>query len=297
MALGAVGARPHHHYEIRLPAWSGICWGLPGCRLGPVTAGPFRHPWAVRIAAVASRGTGTRSPHHARRKLHSAGRLALRSTRCRCGLLGRAVPTLILIPAPRGRGALRLAPCFSLARARRLWQVAFRSHGLRAATQLRTYFGALGRGRPTWDKGPCRPSQIIAIALLAAPSIAREAQRPGARRSLRGHLAPPALKAIVILYRAAATGARRCVGTASAPSAIVVPHLLHLLIGPDHRNLLRLQRLLGGGTARACRFGQPHTSYAPAELPIGIVTAAVARPSSWDPPAVGRGHSRSVRPR
>jgi iron complex transport system permease protein len=74
-----------------------------------------------------------------------------------------------------------------------------------------------------------------------------------------------------------------CVGAAVAVSGgigfvgIVVPHLLRILIGPDHRFLLPASALLGA----VFLLGADAISrviVAPAELPIGIVTAAVGGP-------------------
>jgi iron complex transport system permease protein len=58
---------------------------------------------------------------------------------------------------------------------------------------------------------------------------------------------------------------------------IVVPHLLRLVIGPAHRLLLPASVLLGAilmvGADTLAR-----TIVAPAEMPIGILTAAVGAP-------------------
>jgi iron complex transport system permease protein len=58
---------------------------------------------------------------------------------------------------------------------------------------------------------------------------------------------------------------------------IVVPHLLRLSIGPDHKYLLPAAALLGAilliGADTLAR-----TIVAPAELPIGIITAFVGAP-------------------
>jgi len=74
-----------------------------------------------------------------------------------------------------------------------------------------------------------------------------------------------------------------CVGAAVAVSGgigfvgIVVPHLLRILIGPDHRFLLPASALLGAAFL-LCADAISRVIVAPAELPIGIVTAAVGGP-------------------
>ena len=55
---------------------------------------------------------------------------------------------------------------------------------------------------------------------------------------------------------------------------LVVPHLLRLLIGPGHR-LLPTAALLG---AALLVIADSRTLAAPAELPIGIVTAVIGAP-------------------
>ncbi len=55
------------------------------------------------------------------------------------------------------------------------------------------------------------------------------------------------------------------------------PHLLRLVIGPDHRTLLPASALLGG-TLLMFADMIARTIVAPAELPIGIITALVGGP-------------------
>ncbi|MCG6346341.1 iron ABC transporter permease [Vibrio fluvialis] len=58
---------------------------------------------------------------------------------------------------------------------------------------------------------------------------------------------------------------------------LVVPHLGRMLVGPDHRNLLPISALLGALLLTiADMFAR--VAAAPAELPIGIVTALVGAP-------------------
>jgi iron complex transport system permease protein len=58
---------------------------------------------------------------------------------------------------------------------------------------------------------------------------------------------------------------------------LVIPHLVRLVIGPDHRRLLPACALLGASLLTLadllCR-----TVAAPAEIPIGIVTALLGAP-------------------
>ncbi len=58
---------------------------------------------------------------------------------------------------------------------------------------------------------------------------------------------------------------------------LVVPHLMRLLTGPDHRRLLPAAALAGGFTLLAADT-VARTIAAPAEIPVGIVTAALGAP-------------------
>jgi iron complex transport system permease protein len=73
------------------------------------------------------------------------------------------------------------------------------------------------------------------------------------------------------------------VGAAVASSGVigfvglVVPHVVRLALGPEHRSLLALSTLLGGTLLLGADL-VARTVAAPAELPIGVVTAALGAP-------------------
>jgi iron complex transport system permease protein len=58
---------------------------------------------------------------------------------------------------------------------------------------------------------------------------------------------------------------------------LVVPHLMRLLVGPDHRLLLPASAL-AGATLLLLADVAARLVIAPAELPIGIVTALLGAP-------------------
>jgi len=58
---------------------------------------------------------------------------------------------------------------------------------------------------------------------------------------------------------------------------LVVPHLMRLLVGPDHRLLLPASALAGGSLLLLADVAA-RLVIAPAELPIGIVTALLGAP-------------------
>lgn len=58
---------------------------------------------------------------------------------------------------------------------------------------------------------------------------------------------------------------------------LVVPHWVRLILGPDHRYLFAFSALTGGTFLIVCDL-LARTVLAPAELPVGIITAAVGGP-------------------
>lgn len=146
--------------------------------------------------------------------------------------------------------------------------------------QLRdlTFWGLGSLAGATWSKiaaaGP-----IILLSLVAAPFMARSLNAMALGEATAHHLGIPVqrFKNIAIVSVAAATGASVAVSGGIGFVGIVVPHLLRLLIGPDHRYLLPASALLGASLLLVAD-AVSRTIVAPAELPIGIVTAAVGAP-------------------
>jgi iron complex transport system permease protein len=68
----------------------------------------------------------------------------------------------------------------------------------------------------------------------------------------------------------AAAGVTRFVG-------IVAPHAMRLILGPDHRALLPLSVAVGAILPSGADV-LPRTLVTPAEMPIGVLTAAIGAP-------------------
>jgi len=85
------------------------------------------------------------------------------------------------------------------------------------------------------------------------------------------------LKKFVIVFVGLAVGAAVSVSGMIGFVGLVVPHILRLWIGPDHRFLMPGSAILGGllllGSDLLAR-----TLVSPAELPIGVITASVGAP-------------------
>lgn len=74
-----------------------------------------------------------------------------------------------------------------------------------------------------------------------------------------------------------ATGAAVSVGGPVGFIGIVVPHLVRLLVGPDHRLVLPASALFGAAFLIGCDV-IARTVMAPIELPVGVITALIGGP-------------------
>jgi iron complex transport system permease protein len=130
----------------------------------------------------------------------------------------------------------------------------------------------------TWPKvGAIAP--FLAGAALALPLVARglDLLVLGETEAFHAGIEVERLKRVCVVLVAAATGAAVSVAGVIGFVGIVVPHLLRLLIGPSHHLLLPAAVLLGAVLlVVADTFAR--TLAAPAELPIGIVTAVIGAP-------------------
>lgn len=84
-------------------------------------------------------------------------------------------------------------------------------------------------------------------------------------------------KLLIVLATAAAVGAAVAVAGIVGFIGIVTPHIVRLLTGPDHRVLLPASAMLGATIVLAADM-LARVIVAPAELPLGIVTALVGAP-------------------
>jgi iron complex transport system permease protein len=139
--------------------------------------------------------------------------------------------------------------------------------------QLRTFlFWTLGSlGGATWTKAWLAAPFVLAL-IAAAPFLARglDAVALGERAAFHAGTDVERLKRIAVVGVAAATAAAVASAGAIGFIGLAAPHLVRLAIGPAHRALLPASALFSDVAAR--------TVAAPAELPIGVVTAAFGAP-------------------
>jgi iron complex transport system permease protein len=82
---------------------------------------------------------------------------------------------------------------------------------------------------------------------------------------------------VALVSASLATGAAVSLAGPVAFIGIVVPHLVRLLVGADHRLVLPGSALFGATLLIACDV-VARTAFAPLELPVGIVTAMIGGP-------------------
>ncbi len=130
----------------------------------------------------------------------------------------------------------------------------------------------------TWSKA-FTTAGVLAIALLLLVRLGRHLDLLvlGEAEAFHSGVDVERLKMLSILMVSAMTGVAVSVCGVIGFVGIVVPHLLRLLIGPSHRLLLPASALLGAVMLVAADT-LARTMVAPAEMPIGILTAAIGAP-------------------
>ncbi|WP_442966879.1 FecCD family ABC transporter permease [Rhizobium sp. C4] len=146
--------------------------------------------------------------------------------------------------------------------------------------QLRdlTFWSMGSLGGATWPR-IVTLSVVLAASFAVLPFLARGLNALALGEAAAWHMgiSVERLKRSAIVIVAAMTGVSVAVSGGIGFVGIVVPHVLRLAIGPDHRFLLPASALLGGALL-VLADAVARTVAAPAELPIGIVTALAGAP-------------------
>lgn len=146
--------------------------------------------------------------------------------------------------------------------------------------QLRDFtfwsFGSLGGA--TWAK-VVSILPFMALLTLVAVCLARplDALALGEAEAFHTGIDVQRTKAFAIAAVAGGTGAAVAAAGVIGFIGLVVPHLVRLAIGPSHRLLLPASALLGGALLLGADV-IARTVASPAELPLGVVTAAIGAP-------------------
>jgi len=137
-------------------------------------------------------------------------------------------------------------------------------------------FGSLGRA--SWPEiAVAAPLLVVPLALIPRDAQALNALLLGEAEA--GHLGVDVerLKRRLTLLVVLAAGAAVALAGIIAFVGLLVPHLVRLAFGPDHRGLLVLSAL-SGALLLSIADTASRLLMAPTELPIGILTALVGGP-------------------
>jgi iron complex transport system permease protein len=130
----------------------------------------------------------------------------------------------------------------------------------------------------SWDKVLAVTPFAIALAVLV-PRLIRGLNGflLGEAEAMHLGVDPERTKRVTIAATAAAVGAAVAVAGVIGFVGLVVPHLIRLVSGPDHRVVLPASALLGATLVIVADI-VARMIIRPAELPIGIVLAAIGAP-------------------
>jgi iron complex transport system permease protein len=120
---------------------------------------------------------------------------------------------------------------------------------------------------------------VLIIAGMVLILFARDLNALALGEEMAAHLGiePRHLRRILLIAVTALTAVAVAVSGTIGFVGLIVPHILRLIVGPDHRMLLPASALGGAILLTLCDT-LARTVLAPAELPIGIITALLGAP-------------------
>ncbi|OAH63511.1 ABC transporter permease [Dietzia cinnamea] len=121
------------------------------------------------------------------------------------------------------------------------------------------------------------PYVLISVAVIALFRRMLDVMAVGDVEAATLGIAPARVRLILISVATLGTAAVVSVSGLIGFVGIVIPHAVRMLIGPGHRLLLPTS-LLAGATFLILADVVARTAMSPAELPIGVVTAAIGAP-------------------
>lgn len=273
-------------YDIRLPRLAlGLAVGAALAVCGALLQGLFRNPLADPGIVGVSAGAGLGAVV----AIVLGGLLPI-------GIAGLVGPSLVSLAAGFG-GWIATLILYRIATSGRRTDVALMllagialSALAGAATGVLTYiaddrqlrdltFWSMGSlAGATWTKLAVT-LPLIGLALAVAPRLARGLNALALGEAQAAHMGVDVqrVKRLAVLCAAVGTGAAVAVSGGIGFVGLVVPHLLRQAQGPDHRRLIPHAALLGAGLLVLADVVS-RTIVAPAELPIGILTALFGAP-------------------
>jgi len=117
----------------------------------------------------------------------------------------------------------------------------------------------------------------LVLAILPRYSTALNALLLGESEARHLGLSVQRIKVRLVLLVAAGVGVSVSLAGSISFIGLIVPHIIRLLIGPDHRFLLPASAL-GGAILLLLSDTLARTLFAPIELPVGLITALLGAP-------------------
>lgn len=121
------------------------------------------------------------------------------------------------------------------------------------------------------------PYVVVAVGVIAMHRRTLDVMAVGDVEASSLGIAPARVRLVLIAVATLGTAAVVSVSGLIGFVGIVIPHAVRLVIGPGHRLLLPLSMLVGGAFLVLADV-VARTAMAPAEMPIGVVTAAIGAP-------------------
>lgn len=121
------------------------------------------------------------------------------------------------------------------------------------------------------------PGLVIAFAVFAWLARPLNLLSLGADSAESRGLDVARAQRAAFLSASLATGAAVSIGGPIGFVGIIIPHVVRLLVGPDHRLVLPAAALFGAAFLVACDL-VARTILAPIELPVGVITALIGGP-------------------
>ncbi|MBO9467828.1 iron ABC transporter permease [Tropicibacter sp. R15_0] len=273
-------------FDIRLPRLlTGLCVGAALAMSGAVLQGLFRNPLAepgiVGVSAGAGLGAILAIVLGGMLPMVFLGSVGAHLVPVAAFVFGWATTILLYrVSTRQGQTSIATMLLAGIALAAMTGAVSGLLIYVADDDQLRdlTFWGLGSLAGASWVKLSVA-APIMLIAVLGAGFLGKGLNALALGEATAHHIGIEVqrLKNLAILAVAAATGAAVAVSGGIGFVGIVVPHLLRLATGPDHRALLPNAALLGASLLVLADMIS-RTVVAPSELPIGIVTAVIGSP-------------------
>ena len=130
----------------------------------------------------------------------------------------------------------------------------------------------------TWSRvGACCAAALLLAVLIPRETRALNAMLLGESEARHLGVEVEWLKRRLIVYSALGVAVSVAVAGVIAFVGLMIPHLIRLLIGPDHRNLIPASAM-AGAILMVLADALARIVVSPAELPVGVVTALLGAP-------------------